>query len=30
MSALKAGDPDRGAVIKASFKQKIEEFIPGR
>jgi pyruvate dehydrogenase (quinone) len=29
MSALK-GDPDRGAVIKESFKQKIEEFIPGR
>jgi pyruvate dehydrogenase (quinone) len=30
MSALKAGEPDRGAVIKESFKQKIEEFIPGR
>ena len=23
-------DPDRGAVIKESFKQKIEELIPGR
>jgi pyruvate dehydrogenase (quinone) len=23
-------DPDRGAMIKQSFKQKVEEFIPGR
>jgi pyruvate dehydrogenase (quinone) len=23
-------DPDRGAVVKESFKQKIEELIPGR
>jgi pyruvate dehydrogenase (quinone) len=29
MSAL-PGDPDRGAVIKQSFKQKVEEFLPGR
>jgi hypothetical protein len=25
-----AGDPDRGAVVKESFKQKLEEFLPGR
>jgi len=25
-----ADDPDRGAVIKESFRQKIEELIPGR
>jgi pyruvate dehydrogenase (quinone) len=29
MTAL-AGDPDRGAVVKQSFRQKIEEFLPGR
>jgi pyruvate dehydrogenase (quinone) len=29
MSAVPS-DPDRGAVIKQSFKQKVEEFIPGR
>jgi len=29
MSAVPS-DPDRGAVIKESFKQKVEEFIPGR
>jgi pyruvate dehydrogenase (quinone) len=23
-------DPDRGAVVKQSFRQKLEEFIPGR
>jgi pyruvate dehydrogenase (quinone) len=30
MSAVLRGDPDRGAFIKQSFKQKVEEFIPGR
>jgi pyruvate dehydrogenase (quinone) len=25
-----AGDPDRGAMLKESFKQKIQEFVPGR
>jgi pyruvate dehydrogenase (quinone) len=25
-----AGDPDRRAVVKQSFRQKIEEFLPGR
>jgi pyruvate dehydrogenase (quinone) len=30
MSAVIGGDPDRGAFIKQSFKQKVEEFIPGR
>jgi pyruvate dehydrogenase (quinone) len=29
MTALK-GDPDRGAVVKESLKQKLEEFLPGR
>src|SRR5689334_2205216 len=29
MLSLK-GDPDRGAMVKESFKQKIEEFLPGR
>ena len=29
-SALLAGDPNAGRVIKQSFKQKIEEFLPGR
>ncbi len=29
-SALRAGDPDAGEIIKQSFKQKIEEFLPGR
>jgi pyruvate dehydrogenase (quinone) len=30
MEAVLGGDPDRGAFIKQSFKQKVEEFIPGR
>jgi pyruvate dehydrogenase (quinone) len=30
MSAIRHGDPDRGAVIRQSFKEKIEEFVPGR
>src|SRR3954470_20764749 len=29
MMSLK-GDPDRGRVVKESFRQKVEEFIPGR
>ena len=29
MTAM-AGDPDRGAMVKQSFRQKIEEFLPGR
>jgi len=29
MSSMK-GDPKRGAMLKESFKQKVEEFIPGR
>jgi pyruvate dehydrogenase (quinone) len=29
MSSMR-GDPDRGAMVKESFKQKIEEFLPGR
>jgi pyruvate dehydrogenase (quinone) len=24
------GDPDRGAMVKQSFRQKLEEFLPGR
>jgi pyruvate dehydrogenase (quinone) len=30
MEAVLGGDPDRGAFIKQSFKQKVEELIPGR
>jgi pyruvate dehydrogenase (quinone) len=29
MTAM-AGDPDRGAMLKESLKQKLEEFIPRR
>jgi pyruvate dehydrogenase (quinone) len=29
-SALRKGDPDAGRIIKQSFRQKIEEFLPGR
>jgi pyruvate dehydrogenase (quinone) len=29
-SALVAGDPNAGRIIKQSFKQKVEEFLPGR
>jgi pyruvate dehydrogenase (quinone) len=29
-SALLAGDPHAGRIIKQSFRQKIEEFLPGR
>jgi pyruvate dehydrogenase (quinone) len=29
-SALRKGDPHAGRIVKQSFKQKIEEFVPGR
>ncbi len=29
-SALRKGDPHAGRIIKQSFRQKIEEFVPGR
>ncbi len=29
-SALLAGDPHAGRIIRQSFKQKVEEFLPGR
>jgi pyruvate dehydrogenase (quinone) len=29
-SALLGGDPDAGRIVKQSFKQKVEEFLPGR
>ena len=29
-SALLAGDPDAGRIVTQSFKQKVEEFLPGR
>jgi pyruvate dehydrogenase (quinone) len=29
-SALLAGDPHAGRIVKQSFRQKIEEFLPGR
>jgi pyruvate dehydrogenase (quinone) len=30
LQAVVRGDPDRGAFIKESLKQKIQEFVPGR
>src|SRR5436305_2070851 len=30
LQAVLHGDPDRRAFIKQSFRQKVEEFIPGR
>jgi pyruvate dehydrogenase (quinone) len=30
MRSVVRGDPDRGALIKQSLKQKVEEFVPGR
>src|SRR5205085_4636266 len=30
MRSVVRGDPDRGAFIKQSLQQKVEEFIPGR
>jgi pyruvate dehydrogenase (quinone) len=29
-SALLAGDPNAGQIVRQAFKQKVEEFIPGR
>jgi hypothetical protein len=29
-SALFAGDENAGRIIKQSFKQKAQEFLPGR
>jgi len=29
-SALLAGDPNAGRIIKQSFSQKVQEFLPGR
>ena len=29
-SALLGGDPNAGRIVKQSFKQKMEEFLPGR
>jgi pyruvate dehydrogenase (quinone) len=29
-SALLSGDPNAGAIVKQSFKQKAQEFLPGR
>ena len=29
-SALIGGDPDAGRIIRQSFKQKVQEFLPGR
>ncbi len=30
ISALAGGDPSAREIIKQSFKQKVEEFLPGR
>jgi pyruvate dehydrogenase (quinone) len=29
-SALLGGDPNAREIVKQSFKQKVEEFLPGR
>jgi len=29
-SALLSGDPNAGRIVRQSFKQKLEEFLPGR
>jgi pyruvate dehydrogenase (quinone) len=29
-SALLSGDPNAGQIVRQSFKQKLEEFLPGR
>ena len=29
-SALLAGDPNAGRIIRQSFSQKVQEFLPGR
>jgi pyruvate dehydrogenase (quinone) len=30
MSAILAGDPNTPEIVRQSFKQKVQEFIPGR
>jgi pyruvate dehydrogenase (quinone) len=30
MKAIVHGDPDRGAMVRQSLKQKLEELVPGR
>jgi hypothetical protein len=30
MSALVEGDPSAGEIVRQSFKQKAQEFLPGR
>ena len=30
LESVLRGDADRGAFVKQSFRQKVEEFIPGR
>jgi pyruvate dehydrogenase (quinone) len=29
-SAMLAGDPDAGSIVRQSFSQKVQEFLPGR
>jgi pyruvate dehydrogenase (quinone) len=29
-SALLSGDPNSGRIVRESFKQKVQEFLPGR
>src|SRR5438067_1895911 len=29
-SALSSGDPNASRIVKQSFKQKVQEFLPGR
>ena len=29
-SALLSGDPNAGRIVKQSFQQKVQEFLPGR
>jgi pyruvate dehydrogenase (quinone) len=29
-SALRSGDPNAGAIVRQSFKQKLQEFLPAR
>jgi pyruvate dehydrogenase (quinone) len=29
-SALLSGDPDAGRIVRQSFSQKVQEFLPGR
>ena len=29
-SALLSGDPNAGRIVRQSFQQKVQEFLPGR